>query len=73
MRAKKSNVFLHKTIIFLLAQKDIDKPGSLCLNERNMKNDVDGKSVLSDFAAESRRVVRAGAKGEDGLLPELVL
>ena len=38
-----------------------------------MDKDVDGKSAFSDFAAESRRLVRAGAKGKSGLLPELVL
>jgi hypothetical protein len=35
--------------------------------------DVDGKSAFSDFAPESRRLVRAGANGIGGLLPELVL
>ena len=38
-----------------------------------MDKDVDGKSALSDFAAESRRLVQAGAKEKSGLLPELVL
>ena len=37
------------------------------------EKDVDGKSVRLSFAAESRRLVRAGAKGMDSLLPELVL
>ena len=73
MRSKKSNVFLQKTTIFLLVQKGIDKPGSLCLNGFNIKNDVDGKSVLSDFAAESRWVVRTGASAKGDLIPESVL
>ena len=38
-----------------------------------MDKDVDGKSARSDFAAESRRLVQAGAKGMVSLLPELVL
>jgi hypothetical protein len=38
-----------------------------------MDKDVDGKSAYSDFAAESRRLVQAGAKGMDSLLPESVL
>ena len=38
-----------------------------------MDKDVDGKSVYSDFATESRRLVQAGAKGMDSLLPESVL
>ena len=37
-----------------------------------MDKDVDGKSAFSDFAAENRRLVRAGAKGIGSLLPELV-
>ena len=38
-----------------------------------MDKDVDGKSAILDFLTESRRLVRAGAKGKGGLLPELVL
>jgi len=38
-----------------------------------IEKDVDGKSAVLRFAAESRRLVRAGAGETDSLIPELVL
>ena len=46
VRAKKSNVFLHRTKYFLRNQKTIDKPVNLCLNVSNMKKTIPILSLL---------------------------
>jgi hypothetical protein len=51
----------------------VDKVGGLCLNNHNIQKDVDGNPAFSQYAPESRRTVRAGAKRIGGLLPESVL
>ena len=77
MRAQKSNVFLSETKFFYLGQKVVDKQKRICLNDfiiwTNMDKDVDGKSAILDFLTESRRLVRAGGRKMDSLIPELVL
>jgi len=75
MSALKSQMFFRaKQKIFYFIQKTIDKWGTLWLNDFIIiEKDVDGKSAFSDFAPESRRLVRVGAKGIGSLLPELVL
>ena len=75
MYAPKSQMFFGlKQNIFSFGAKPIDKEQTLCLNDFIiLYKDVDGKSAFLSFAAERRRLVRAGAKKIGSLLPELVL